>query len=793
MTEMRKDRRAPASLKVKYKSATVDDFIEQFGADVSRGGIFIKTKRPLDTGALLKFEFQLHDGEPVIHGVGRVAWRRSEEQSRADLPAGMGIKFIKLAEESRAVIERIETRHGVGSRFDQTESADLAPPLSSLPPTAFASPVPAQPQLHRAAGNEASRPTPVVPAPIAPSSEWPTATTSVLGLNNVPKGEPRVPGLGPSPSIAPGTPTVAPSAPVGAAHTYKPPPPPASVRPSSFPPALGDAVASYAPPPASARAAAPRGVLGGANGASRRAAAPSSRSPARDTSEFLATAFSVGGAGQEVRSQARAQVERARSDPHGVDLASELFGDLGEPRAHPPSVDVEVDLDQELRSSSSSEPKAPSDEERRLAEQIPSIDELVDEPGQLAALTGASVAAPRDAASGDPLVASPRSQGPLSLDLEPDRSGQRSVRTRSAAPQVPLEIAEPKRRISPGLLLAVFAVIAVIVFFAIRASQTPAPVATVESAAPSDLPPSAVPSEPAAPTAAPAAAAPPASDGPAVEVAFDVTSTPRGADLLIDSKGAGKTPTTLHLMSGTTVELSLRLRGYTPKTDSVTVVQGMPARDYVLLPIAHELTITTAPPGALVTVADMSARSPKPLTLGSLAGPITATIELQGFKRVERKIKLDEFHEQEGVLRAQLTETLVAEAQAPVVRKKPAGATGAAMRAIRMAEPPVPGEPAPVMEAKPETTAAPKVEPPPPVLEIRPAHEEPAKPALEPAAPKAEEPKKEAAPAAEAKPPSAPAEAPPSAPKPPPTGPAAAPKAPSLPSAPPEPEAPPSP
>src|ERR1700759_5236854 len=117
MNEMRKDRRAPASLKVKYKSATVDEFIEQFGADVSRGGIFIKTKKPLDTGALLKFEFQLQGGAPVIHGVGR----RVEENARGDLPAGMGIKFIKLDEQSRAVIDRIEDRHGQGSRFDQIE------------------------------------------------------------------------------------------------------------------------------------------------------------------------------------------------------------------------------------------------------------------------------------------------------------------------------------------------------------------------------------------------------------------------------------------------------------------------------------------------------------------------------------------------------------------------------------------------------------------------------------------------------------------------------------------------
>ena len=44
MVDLRKDKRAPASLKVKYKSATVDEFIEHFGSDVSRSAVFITTK-----------------------------------------------------------------------------------------------------------------------------------------------------------------------------------------------------------------------------------------------------------------------------------------------------------------------------------------------------------------------------------------------------------------------------------------------------------------------------------------------------------------------------------------------------------------------------------------------------------------------------------------------------------------------------------------------------------------------------------------------------------------------------
>ncbi|MEI8257511.1 MAG: hypothetical protein WCJ30_17695 [Deltaproteobacteria bacterium] len=41
------------TLKAKYKSATIDEFIEQYAGDISRGGIFIKTPKPAANGTLL--------------------------------------------------------------------------------------------------------------------------------------------------------------------------------------------------------------------------------------------------------------------------------------------------------------------------------------------------------------------------------------------------------------------------------------------------------------------------------------------------------------------------------------------------------------------------------------------------------------------------------------------------------------------------------------------------------------------------------------------------------------------
>lgn len=66
MTDTRKDKRAPVSLKVRFKSATVDEFVEHYSRDISHGGLFIKSKQPMAIGTLLKFELQLKDESKQI-------------------------------------------------------------------------------------------------------------------------------------------------------------------------------------------------------------------------------------------------------------------------------------------------------------------------------------------------------------------------------------------------------------------------------------------------------------------------------------------------------------------------------------------------------------------------------------------------------------------------------------------------------------------------------------------------------------------------------------------------------
>ena len=74
------------TMTVRYKSATVDEFIEHHSHDVSRGGIFIKTPSPFPPGTLLKFEIRIADDQAVLAGVGRVVWKRDEPGATTTSP-----------------------------------------------------------------------------------------------------------------------------------------------------------------------------------------------------------------------------------------------------------------------------------------------------------------------------------------------------------------------------------------------------------------------------------------------------------------------------------------------------------------------------------------------------------------------------------------------------------------------------------------------------------------------------------------------------------------------------------
>jgi uncharacterized protein (TIGR02266 family) len=225
--DTRKDRRVKiVSLNVRYKSATIDEFIENHAHDVSRGGIFIKTANPFPPGTLLKFEIRLASDQAVIAGVGRVVWKR-DAGSLGDHPSGMGVKFIKIDEPSKVVIDRlVNTREDAGKAYEASDemsasgegqvkpSAPPRPAPSSFPPRAVGSsstspPPTSAPGQARTAGSLSASTLPVAPIARKATMLGLGAASSTPPLPNSPSSPPRSPppprrtALGASPSAPP--------------------------------------------------------------------------------------------------------------------------------------------------------------------------------------------------------------------------------------------------------------------------------------------------------------------------------------------------------------------------------------------------------------------------------------------------------------------------------------------------------------------------------------------------------------------------------------------------------------
>jgi uncharacterized protein (TIGR02266 family) len=149
--ETRKDPRAKVlTVTVRYKSATLDEFIEHHSHDVSRGGMFIKTVSPFPAGTLLKIEVRIAGDQRVMQGVGRVVWKRESGEQHDGAPAGMGVKFIKIDDASRQVIDQLVAKSGGAvSAFDKGGAdAPAGGASASSPPAADASP--AKPTVRKA-------------------------------------------------------------------------------------------------------------------------------------------------------------------------------------------------------------------------------------------------------------------------------------------------------------------------------------------------------------------------------------------------------------------------------------------------------------------------------------------------------------------------------------------------------------------------------------------------------------------------------------------------------------------
>jgi uncharacterized protein (TIGR02266 family) len=101
MMNQRRHPRADMPIVVEYRVASYEQFLSEYAANLSVGGIFIRTDEPCVLGATIFFQFKLDAGSTLIEGMGKVV------HVSEDGEAGMGVEFLELADDSREIIAEI--------------------------------------------------------------------------------------------------------------------------------------------------------------------------------------------------------------------------------------------------------------------------------------------------------------------------------------------------------------------------------------------------------------------------------------------------------------------------------------------------------------------------------------------------------------------------------------------------------------------------------------------------------------------------------------------------------------
>jgi type IV pilus assembly protein PilZ len=117
-SEKRQATRSAITLRVDYKR--LNTFFADYTKNISKGGTFIKTTKPLDIGTEFVFVLSVPTNNTQLKLRGKVIWVTTEEQAKANqaLPSdanidedrrtpGMGIRFLYADEDERRAIDDV--------------------------------------------------------------------------------------------------------------------------------------------------------------------------------------------------------------------------------------------------------------------------------------------------------------------------------------------------------------------------------------------------------------------------------------------------------------------------------------------------------------------------------------------------------------------------------------------------------------------------------------------------------------------------------------------------------------
>src|SRR5438094_256092 len=102
--EKREAERAAITLKVDYKR--INTFFADYTKNISKGGTFIRTTKPLAIGTEFVFVLSLPAQNEQLKLLGQVVWITEEANATDDSPAGMGIRFKFTSDDEREQVNR---------------------------------------------------------------------------------------------------------------------------------------------------------------------------------------------------------------------------------------------------------------------------------------------------------------------------------------------------------------------------------------------------------------------------------------------------------------------------------------------------------------------------------------------------------------------------------------------------------------------------------------------------------------------------------------------------------------
>jgi uncharacterized protein (TIGR02266 family) len=100
------DKRREGRVTINKEFESYDAFISEYVTNISRKGVFVRSKTPLPIGTKVNLRFTvIMDDIETIEGIGEVV-RVNDD------PAGMGVVFTELSDESQALVDRLIATQG---------------------------------------------------------------------------------------------------------------------------------------------------------------------------------------------------------------------------------------------------------------------------------------------------------------------------------------------------------------------------------------------------------------------------------------------------------------------------------------------------------------------------------------------------------------------------------------------------------------------------------------------------------------------------------------------------------